>query len=73
MSARFAPEPSLARGLLSPQRHRIAIEESPMKGSVILVAGLLSFPFATSSGQVISDAQIAAIVVTAKNRVRTRC
>lgn len=44
-----------------------------MKCSVILVAGLLSFPFATSSGQVISDAQIAAIVVTAKNRVRTRC
>src|SRR5688572_16003329 len=36
-----------------------------MKASAIVVAALLSFPFASMSAQGINDAQIASIVVTA--------
>ena len=36
-----------------------------MKVSAIVVAGLLSFPFASVSAQGVNDAQIASIVVTA--------
>ena len=36
-----------------------------MKVSAIVVAGLLSFPFAAVSAQGVTDAQIASIVVTA--------
>jgi hypothetical protein len=40
-------------------------KESRMKVSAVVVAGLLSFPFASVSAQGVNDAQIASIVVTA--------
>jgi putative membrane protein len=43
----------------------VPIEERPMKVSVVVVAGLLSFPFADVSAQGVNDAQIASIVVAA--------
>jgi putative membrane protein len=45
--------------------HKTTIEELRMKASVIVLASLLTIPAASASAQGVTDAQIAAIVVTA--------